>query len=122
VSTTGLATTPEVYRARLEGQTDDQIDAWVGELMRDLSIRRGVREVLGAFCGAARLDEASLERVYAAGDGPAGTFGRTASGEVMVPAIALRCLVPGLRRERPAEARGLLIDYLVASFHEIAYT
>lgn len=89
--------------------------------MRDLSIRRGVRQVLDGFRDAAGLDDAALERVFTAGGGPPATLGRTADGEVMVPAVALWCLVTGLRRERPEDSRAMLVDYLVANFHEITY-
>ena len=42
VATTGLSADPKEYRARLAEQSDDQIDAWAAELMRDMAIRRGV--------------------------------------------------------------------------------
>ena len=32
---TGLAANPQEYRERLNEQTDEQIDAWAAELMRD---------------------------------------------------------------------------------------
>jgi len=120
VTATGLAATREQYRARLEEQPDAQIDGWAAELMRDLSIRRGVRQVIEGFCEAAALDEAGFERVFAAGGGPPAVVGRTREGEIMVPAVALWCLVQGLRRVRP-DSRARLIDYLVANFDEIAY-
>ncbi len=121
VSTTGLATTPEQYRARLEELPDAQIDAWAAELMRDLSIRRGVGRVISGFRDAAGLDEQAFERVFAAGGGPTATLGRTPEGELMAPAVALSCLVPGIRRKR-RDGRARLIDYLVANFHEMTYT
>ena len=43
----GLSTTPAEYRRRLDEQPDARIDSWAGELMRDMSIRRGVRDVIG---------------------------------------------------------------------------
>ena len=43
----GLSADPKEYRARLAEQTDEQIDAWAAELMRDVAIRRGVRQVVG---------------------------------------------------------------------------
>jgi hypothetical protein len=49
VGATGLAANPREYRARLEEQTDDQIDAWAAELMRDIAIRRGVLRVIADF-------------------------------------------------------------------------
>ncbi|MDQ3871914.1 MAG: hypothetical protein M3301_09920 [Chloroflexota bacterium] len=117
---TGLSSDPEEYRRRIEGQPDEQIDAWSAELMRDMSIRRGVRRVLKDFMTAARLDPLQLERVYAAGGGPPASVGRTDNGEVMVPAIALHCLVAGLRRETP-DARSRLTEYIVANFEEFVY-
>jgi len=74
---TGLAPDPREYRRRLDRQSDDQIDAWAMELMRDLSIRKGVRHVVAGFMEAARLDERGLERVFSAGGGPIATLGRT---------------------------------------------
>jgi hypothetical protein len=121
VSTTGLAATPEQYRSRLDEQRDAQIDAWVTELVRDLSIRRGVRAVIGGFCRTTGLNATGFERVFAAGGGAPSTVGRTAEGDLMVPAIELWCLVPGIRQELP-DSRARLIDYLVANFHEMTYT
>ena len=54
---TGLSADPKEYRARLGEQSDDQIDAWAAELMRDVAIRRGVVKVVEDFRRAARLDE-----------------------------------------------------------------
>ena len=115
-----LSASPKEYRSRLDEQPDEQIDSWAVELMRDLSIRLGVRRVLHDFMAAARIDERELERIYAGGGGPPATFGRTEGGEVMVPAITLHCLVPGLRRLVP-DARGRLTSYLVGNFHELVY-
>jgi len=120
LAATGLSENPKEYRKRLDEQPDEQIDSWSIELMRDLSIRLGVRRVLKDFQRAARLDERQLERVYAGGGGPPASFGRTATGEVMVPAITLHCLVPGLRRYVP-DARDRLSTYLVDNFHELVY-
>jgi hypothetical protein len=117
---TGLAPDPQEYRRRLDAQADDQIDAWAAELLRDISIRRGVLRVLRDFMRAARLGETEVERIYAAGGGPPATVGRTERGEVMLPAIALHALVAGLRRETP-DARVRLTEYLVANFEEIVY-
>ncbi|MFI5255112.1 MAG: hypothetical protein ACHQ15_06620 [Candidatus Limnocylindrales bacterium] len=115
-----LSASPKEYRSRLDEQPDEQIDAWTVELMRDLSIRLGVRRVLDDFRVAAKLDERELERVYAGGGGPPATLGRTERGEVMVPAITLHCLVSGLRRYVP-DARQRLTAYLVHNFHELVY-
>jgi hypothetical protein len=117
---TGLAPDPVEYRHRLEEQPDAQIDAWATELMRDLSIRLGVLSVLRGFRAAAGIDDSGLERVFAAGGGAPATLGRTAAGEVMVPAIELWCLVPGIHRETD-DARERLIRYLVDNFHELTY-
>ena len=48
---TGLAADPTDYRARLQEQTDEQIDAWASELMRDVAIRRGVLTVIADLLG-----------------------------------------------------------------------
>jgi hypothetical protein len=117
---TGLAPDPVEYRRRLEDQPDAQIDAWATELMRDLSIRRGVLPVLQGFRAAAAIDERELERVFAAGGGAPATLGRTAAGDVMVPAIELWCLVKGIR-SLTDDARERLIRYLVDNFHELTY-
>ena len=49
VGATGLSTDAKEYRARLAGQADAQIDAWVSELMRDVAIRRGIVKVVEDF-------------------------------------------------------------------------
>ena len=98
---TGLSGDPKVYRERLAEQTDEQIDAWASELMRDVAIRRGVVKVVADFRQAARLDESSFERVFASGGGP--------------PA-----LVPGIRSQ-VADGRERLVEYLVANFAELVY-
>ncbi len=120
MTATGLSASPSEYRERLEGQSDDQIDAWTAELMRDVSIRRGVRHVLRDFMKAARLTESQLERVFAAGNGPPAIVGRTDRGELMMPAVSLHHLVPGLRRTVP-DARDRMIEYLVENFEELVY-
>ena len=117
---TGLSATPEMYRTRLEEQSDERVDGWAAELMRDVSIRRGVRRVLADFRAATGLDERGLERVYAAGGGPPATVGRTETGELMIPAISLHYLVTGSHALVP-DARQRLIGYLVDNFHEIVY-
>ena len=119
-SATGLSPDPTEYRKRLSAQDAGQIDARAAELMRDVSIRRGVLTVLEGFKRATGLDDRQLERVYAAGGGPPATTGRTESGELMMPAITLHCLVKGLRHEAP-DARERLIKYLAGSFEEIVY-
>lgn len=120
MSTTGLSADPKEYRRRLDEQPDEQIDAWVAELMRDISIRRGVGQVVEGFRRAARIDEREFERVFAGGGGAPATIGRSAEGMLMVPAISLHHLVPGLRRAVP-DGRKRLTRYLVDNFHEIVY-
>jgi hypothetical protein len=120
VATTGLSADPKEYRDRLAEQSDDQIDAWAAELMRDVAIRRGVRKVVADFRTAASLDEAGFERVFASGGGPPAVVGRDAEGNLMVPAISLFALVPGIRSQ-VEDARNRLIEYLVTNFNELVY-
>jgi hypothetical protein len=120
VGATGLSADPKEYRARLADQPDAQIDAWVSELMRDTAIRRGVVRVVEDFRRAAKLTEPEFERVFASGGGPPATLGRDAQGRLMVPAIALWALVPGIRAQT-TDGRERLIEYLVESFHELVY-
>ncbi len=117
---TGLSADTTEYRARLAEQSDDQIDAWASEMMRDVSVRRGVVRVIDDFRAAARLSERDFERVFAAGGGPPAMIGRDAQGRLMVPAIALWALVPGIRAEVP-DGRERLVEYLVATFDELVY-
>jgi hypothetical protein len=117
---TGLAPDPREYRRRLAAQSDEQIDAWAQELMRDVSIRKGVADVVAGFMKAARLDEAGLERVFTAGGGPVATLGRTADGRLLLPAVQRFFLVRGTRGIVP-DGRERLIDYLVSGFHELAF-
>ena len=49
MSSAGLSADPTEYRARLNEQEDQQLDAWMIELMRDLSIRAGVLTRAGAL-------------------------------------------------------------------------
>jgi hypothetical protein len=120
VAATGLSADPGEYRARLADQSDEQIDAWAAELMRDVAIRRGVIRVVEDFRVAGGLDERGFERVFASGGGPPAVIGRDANGRVMVPAITLHALVPGIRSQQ-ADGRDRLIAYLVANFGEIVY-
>ena len=117
---TGLSADPNEYRARLAEQTDAQIDTWAAEMMRDTAIRRGVVRVVEDFRRAAGLTEQEFERVFASGGGPPATVGRDAQGRLMVPAVALWALVPGIRAQVP-DGRARLIAYLVASFDELVY-
>jgi hypothetical protein len=120
VAATGLSADPKEYRRRLADQSDEQIDAWAAELMRDVAKRRGVIRVLADFRKAAKLSERDIERVFASGDGPTATVGRDAQGRQMIPAIALYALVPGIR-VRAKDGRRRLIDYLVENFDELVY-
>lgn len=117
---TGLSADPKVYRSRLAEQSDEQIDAWASELMRDVAKRRGVIRVLADLRKAAKLSEADIERVFASGNGPMATVGRDNQGRQMIPAIALFALVPGIRAQT-RDGRQRLIDYLVENFHELVY-
>jgi hypothetical protein len=120
VPATGLSADPGEYRTRLAEQSDEQIDAWASELMRDVAIRRGVIRVIDDFRRSAGIDEPAFERVFAAGGGPPAIIGRDRDGRLMVPAITLHALVPGIRSQ-VADGRERLIDYLVANFDELVY-
>jgi hypothetical protein len=120
VASTGLSADPTEYRARLADQSDEQIDAWVAELMRDVVIRRGIVKVVDDFRRAARLDERAFERVFASGGGPPAMIGRDATGHLVVPTITLYALVPGIRAQVP-DGRDRLVEYLVENFDEIVY-
>jgi len=120
VVATGLSADPTEYRARLAEQSDEQIDAWAAELMRDIAIRRGVLRVIADFRSATSLDETEFERVFASGGGPPAVLGRDGQGRLMVPAITLYALVPGIRSQVP-DGRDRLIAYLVENFHELVY-
>ncbi len=117
---TGLAANPTEYRERLETQTDEQLDSWTAELLRDVARRHGVAKAVADFRKTAHLDDKSLRRVFARGGGAPQSVGLDAAGHLMVPAISLHFLVPGLRAE-VTDARQRLISYLVASFEEIVY-
>ena len=118
--TEGLSEDPKTYRKRLNDQDDEQIDAWMIEFMRDMSIRRGVLPVLADFRKATGFDDTAIERVFTAGGGAPATIGRTRDGELMLPAISLHHLVPGLRSQSP-KAREQEIDFLVDGFHDVVY-
>lgn len=120
MAATGLSADPQEYRTRLDEQPDAQIDSWAAELMRDVAIRRGVVRVVEDFRRAARLTEPEFERVFASGGGPPASVGRDAAGHLIVPAITLWALVPGIRSQ-VADGRERLVEYLVASFGELVY-
>lgn len=120
MATTGLSADPTEYRSRLEEQSDEQIDAWAAELMRDVAIRRGVVRVIDDFRKASDLSEPEFERVFASGGGPPAVVGRNRDGRLMVPAITLFALVSGIRSQ-VSDGRRRLIEYLVANFDELVY-
>lgn len=115
-----LSADPEEYRTRLVEQSDDQLDTWAAELLRDVAKRRGVVGVVDRFRTASRLSEAEFEHVFASGGGAPSTIGHDRAGHLIVPTISLFSLVPGLRL-RTADARDRLIDFLVAHFDELVY-
>ena len=117
---TALSADPNEYRARLAEQSDEQIDLWAQEMMRDVAKRRGVLRVLEDLRHAARLSDHDIERAFASGGGPPAVIGRDAQGRQMMPAITLYALVPGIRAEA-ADGRQRLIDYLVENFEELVY-
>ena len=103
MAATGLSADPKEYRARLADQSDDQIDAWTAELMRDVVIRRGIVKVVEDFRRAARLDERAFERVFASGGGPPAVIGRDAQGPARGPdddAVRARPRDPGAGARR----------------------
>jgi hypothetical protein len=117
---TGLAANTTEYRKRLAGESDEQIDSWVAELMRDMAKRRGVAVVVADAQKVFRLDESAIRRVFSRGGGAPQTVGRDAEGRLMIPAVSLHFLVPGLRADLQ-DARTRLIAFLVACFDEIVY-
>lgn len=120
MAATGLSADPAEYRTKLTDQPDGQIDAWAAELMRDIAIRRGVIKAVTDFRRAAGLDERGFQRVYAAGGGAPASIGHDVDGNLMVPAITLWALVPGIRSQ-VADGRQRLIEYLIANFDELVY-
>ena len=120
MGTTGLSADPTEYRTRLADQPDAQIDTWASELMRDVAKRRGIVRVVADFRRSARLSEQEFERVFASGGGPPATVGKDAEGRLVVPAVSLWALVPGIRSQ-VADGRDRLIEYLVANFDELVY-
>jgi len=120
VTATGLSATPQEYRERLNDQPDERVDSWAAELMRDTSIRIGVRQVVKELRKAFGTNDAGLRRVYTAGGGPAAAIGTTQQGELMVPAISLYYFVSGAHVVF-ADARSRLIEFLVENFEEIVY-
>jgi len=120
VGATGLSADRTEYRTRLADQPDAQIDTWASELMRDVAKRRGIVKVVADFRRSARLSERDIEQVFASGDGPPAVVGRDAAGNLIVPAVALHAVVPGIRAVTP-DGRDRLIAYLAANFDELVY-
>ena len=58
--------------------------------------------------------------MFASGGGPPAVVGRDREGRLIVPAITLFALVPGIRSQ-VADGRDRLIEYLVANFGELVY-
>ena len=120
MAATGLSGDPNEYRARLAEQSDEQIDIWVAELMRDVAKRRGIVRVVTDFQQAVGVDDRGFEQVFASGGGAPAIVGRDREGRLMVPTVTLHHLVPGVRSKDEA-GRERLIDYLVANFDELVY-
>ena len=120
MGSTGLSADTKEYRSRLADQPDAQIDSWASELMRDVAKRRGIVKVVEDFRQAASLSEQEFERVFASGGGPPASVGHDRDGRLIVPAVSLWALVPGIRSQ-VADARDRLIEYLVANFDELVY-
>ena len=120
MAATGLSADPKQYRARLADQSDDQIDAWVAELMRDVVIRRGDRQggrglPSGGRARRTRFRTGVRFRRWAAG-GDRARRGGPARGP---DDHALRAGA-GIRAQVP-DGRERLIEYLVENFDEIVY-
>jgi hypothetical protein len=120
LAATGLSADPAEYQARLAEQSDQQIDIWAAELLRDVAKRRGIVRVMADLQRSARLSERDIERVFASGDGPPAVVGRDAAGNLIVPAVALHAVVPGIRAVT-SDGRDRLIAYLAANFDEFVY-
>ena len=67
-----------------------------------------------------RLDEREFRTGVRFRRRPPAVIGRDAKGRLMVPAITLYALVPGIRAQVP-DGRDRLIEYLVENFDEIVY-
>jgi len=120
LSAEALSADPKEYRRRLAEQSDEQLDAWTAELLRDVVKRRGIVRVVRDFQAATKLSDDQFERVFALGGGPPAALGRDRDGNLIVPAITLHALVPGARAQL-RDSRDRLIDYLVANFKELVY-
>jgi hypothetical protein len=118
---TGLSESPQAYRAKLSEQSDSQLDSWVTGTLRDMAKRKGIVTTIREFSHATHLDEDGLAGAYTLGGGPAATMGRDVEGRLLLPAVSLWCLVPGLRAADPKGGRDRLISFLVAAFEEVVY-
>ncbi|MEY3683739.1 MAG: hypothetical protein RIS62_449, partial [Chloroflexota bacterium] len=63
----GLSETPQAYRAKLQEQSDSQIDAWVTGSLRDMAKRKGIVATIHELSHAAQLDEDALAGAYTMG-------------------------------------------------------
>ena len=91
-----------------------------GQSLNTSVIRRGIAKVVKDFRRAARLDDREFERVFAAGGGPPSVVGRDRDGQLIVPAVTLWALVPGIRSQA-SDGRARLIQYLVDNFEDLVY-
>jgi len=87
----------------------------------NMAKRKGIVATIHEFSHAAHLDEDGLAGAYTLGGGPAATMGRDAEGRLLLPAVSLWCLVPGLRAADPKGGRERLVAFLVATFEEVVY-
>jgi hypothetical protein len=85
--------------------------------MRDVAIRRGVVRVVEDFRTATGLDE-RIRTGVRFWWGP--RWWQRRRGRLIVPAITLWALVPGIRARSPTTGRRL-VEYLVANFDELVY-
>lgn len=115
------ATEERTYRAMVEDQADQQIDAWAADLFIDFAKRKGVGTAINAFCAVTGLDARGFQRVFLVGGGPDHVVGIDTGGSLAAPIFELPRAVAGLRRIDPA-ARQKLIEFLVAQREVMSYT
>ena len=120
MASTGLSADRDEYRTRLADTTDEQIDTWASELLRDVVKRRGIVRVIQSIQHAAHIDDRGFQQAFAYGGGAPATVGRDGEGHIVVPTITLYHLVPGIRATTD-DGRQRLIDYLVENFDELVY-
>lgn len=109
------------YREMVEGQGDDQIDAWAADLFVDFAKRLGVGEAIAAFSEAAGLDARGFQRAFLVGGGPDHVVGIDTAGALAAPIFELPKAIAGLRRIDP-EARQSLVRFLVQHREVMSYT